>query len=1098
MGVIILGANQPNNIQDTEQERNDINANAVVPFLVIDEAITFNNGEMGGADSADFHQLPPPAGPQPYSPPENDDGRYILNFEPTELPPANLVTADSVDAAWETIAAQYVNDVVTNVNDTWGVIQDLTFKLLHLGLDKISWDHMIADFIAIGWEEVAISLEKYPQRAPELLGILINPKDYWDAKQESVDAASTYGEVRSVSMNQNFGYGTATSIKGSSCPHCGTSYTDLDLADPDLNWINGELVWEMAVNGEDDDGNELPNRFFVFRITEYGVDIVEVTGYKTSHTSHAEGEIVLSHNYFHLESVGVTTHYGLWELDKVGISLDQYYLAKMDIGAQYDMTQSEVLVDFDRSLSLPFEDAWVDGQTVYAHFDEYGDIEGVYLHNYDAEEGYGMTRISGELKLLDDGTEYGTYYFEVESREETQYFESLTDFNSAAGQYSDWRGESFTAVSQLDKELAMRLAHEFTMRRLGLPEAFDPMRTGWVKVTQEEWDNLDYRDFPPEIWGEVRDDGEIPTSYIYTFLDGTELFVYYNPGKMIANRYESRLLIDYPEDVETEWANLNPVFFGIYLDALDKFSLLQVVVMLFEGAENMKEVVATLIYDLEPSKKKISAMQAVLSQRQLTMSTLNRAMRMFQRLVQSQRNMQNTRLYNRAMKEAEEEAKTLGNQFLDYWSGGAANAVANDRNRRFNRKKEAIDTRYQNYQREQFEATYSYIANLDTGNGNEIGEEIEALLEAFYFDTGSLDSASLAIEDAGSSGPPGAFSPVVAGMVDQQEEENPVDTDPNDIVDTSVGGRRMVIDEDKLEPLLEKITGLQNMRKLLYLLTVAKEQLKKRVFETSASQQVSLGEDPTKHLTAVVDDLSALENLLVSRLVSDIQGIVNTHNSAVNSHDMADYYDEMYWNGVIGGAIGGPILGNMFVSIGNMSIEIDEFNSADESNFGELDVRIEDILNDLGNMGAAVRRAIAIANEINGGTPEVSPPLNEASAVNAACESLDNLSNQQWEIVGRVLTTGMINYAGDEMVINGVRINDLRDKLMGMQNLQRLLFMMVQSMNSMKRNVMKISSSKAVWGDDIGVDMLDNLAANVNRMFDFKFSRLKLIVMEHN
>lgn len=309
--------------------------------------------------------------------------------------------------------------------------------------------------------------------------------------------------------------------------------------------------------------------------------------------------------------------------------------------------------------------------------------------------------------------------------------------------------------------------------------------------------------------------------------------------------------------------------------------------------------------------------------------------------------------------------------------------------------------------------------------------------------------------------------------------------------------------------LRDRLVLLQSLRQIWYKLGMAKTKLQQAV--TEGVTGLELGSDAEGLIMGAVNDAAQFEQLLFSTMVNLVISIRDSHNSANYAAKMQDYYHRMWvaghWSALFGPLLGwlGKMIADQWaetfyiwdsldrwerfgaiVSIVFTLMPITNMNEDKKVRFENSDLKIDlDKLEELINKSAEAKSIVG--RQI----------VDSEKALKEVLKRLDFL---QWQAIAGLDDPSIIQR--DENGISGIdaaQANQLRSSLVKLQNIQRVVYLLMRAKMRLKNTlnkVLNIGSSRI--GDPISASEVDQVTETSLLAFELKLSNLKNRVSQNN
>src|SRR3989339_1967957 len=177
-------------VPESIEDRKDINAAAVSPYLKADDHIEFKAEETSVRSSTNLYSEKKPQKliPRIIEGIRNIFGNYIVNEASEENTTEEIGTTTQALTADERTSESSSSAPVSSAEDTESAaadeinrqIEDEEFRLNHGGLSRQEFAQLLADLRAAGMDDVADYLEEHPEYTSEIIDMLADPEGYWD------------------------------------------------------------------------------------------------------------------------------------------------------------------------------------------------------------------------------------------------------------------------------------------------------------------------------------------------------------------------------------------------------------------------------------------------------------------------------------------------------------------------------------------------------------------------------------------------------------------------------------------------------------------------------------------------------------------------------------------------------------------------------------------------------------------------------------------------------------------------------------------------------------------------------------------------------
>jgi len=287
----------------------------------------------------------------------------------------------------------------------------------------------------------------------------------------------------------------------------------------------------------------------------------------------------------------------------------------------------------------------------------------------------------------------------------------------------------------------------------------------------------------------------------------------------------------------------------------------------------------------------------------------------------------------------------------------------------------------------------------------------------------------------------------------------------------NVGGGKWDMNRTLATDSHKEFTALENTRRMFYSVHLAKKKLKEGLTAVIIGREA--GNDTTTLVQSAVDNASKFEQLLFGNIVTQMQTYMGIHNAQVDAQYYADKYYDEYCLSIVSDffLFGATLTYYLF----DWAIELKYYLQNDyESNFEISNINVNQLMDGLNTSRTDTARAILNSNE-------------------AAAQYLNDLENRQWTVIEGLEGSDCVMTGDDDLqVMNEARINQMRENLVSMQNVARLITTVSLTKAKVVELLGKVIRGKGVEGvEAINVDSLD--AVHQTRLMAFEMKKANLI-----
>jgi|GEM_PF-6552742 len=315
-----------------------------------------------------------------------------------------------------------------------------------------------------------------------------------------------------------------------------------------------------------------------------------------------------------------------------------------------------------------------------------------------------------------------------------------------------------------------------------------------------------------------------------------------------------------------------------------------------------------------------------------------------------------------------------------------------------------------------------------------------------------------------------------------------------------IGGGKVDVNRDKLVADQMHMTGLENYRRIFFMIQQAKQELKKIIYESFSGMKSSA--NAKRVLSGMCDALDQYENMAFSALTYQLQNTIAAQNGRVDAYNQKELAWAMY-DSSIGGLPGLMTLfalasgdykealaslspfGGSVPLIGGLTKNISDY-------FALLwwNKTIDDVTNPT---QLNMNRVYQFIADMVGTTEDKIREEFDSVSGDKYSKQLGELERRQWEILGQLNQASAMIYHSDGTVeINEEQINALREQLDSVQNMARIIEMVGDAIERVKRAGIKIMTGIGdVEGGGEGKAALKSSFETVNTAFDLKFAGIK-------
>ncbi|HVN66832.1 MAG TPA: hypothetical protein VMT55_00545, partial [Candidatus Sulfotelmatobacter sp.] len=282
-------------------------------------------------------------------------------------------------------------------------------------------------------------------------------------------------------------------------------------------------------------------------------------------------------------------------------------------------------------------------------------------------------------------------------------------------------------------------------------------------------------------------------------------------------------------DKDTGYVCTKPEFYLILKTMADLYNQLALIFYLVEGKDELRGLVMEIVTDTKREKGKTSAFDAALAKKSSSMATLNYLTYSLQNYVGTHNNQVRQAKLDQAAKDAYHESH--GDGWWDSWEGwvdtfsfGKAGLRDSKEQALYYEKKGQIDAAYDKFEkRSQAECEKALGKDFNYNTGDPFGSAIDQVMSEL-------------------------------GLAD---------------FTVAIGGGKSDIDRTGIVRLRDKLAGLENRRKLMYMLRLGANKLREEVASAAGGREVSAGADGL--INASLQETTQFEQQIFGLLFNQFQ-----------------------------------------------------------------------------------------------------------------------------------------------------------------------------------------------------------------------------------
>ena len=297
-------------------------------------------------------------------------------------------------------------------------------------------------------------------------------------------------------------------------------------------------------------------------------------------------------------------------------------------------------------------------------------------------------------------------------------------------------------------------------------------------------------------------------------------------------------------------------------------------------------------------------------------------------------------------------------------------------------------------------------------------------------------------------------------------------TSNNLLVD--IGGGKVDIDRNKLVADQMRLSGMENYRRLLFTIQLAKKELNKMIIEVFTGAKHS--SNVKRVLTGLCDTLDKVGGMIFSAMTNQLQSTISAQNGRVDAYNQKELAWSMYYSSATLGSI--PLIGGLTKNISDYFALL-HWNETIDDVTSPVQLQLNQVYQYLADMSGMTVDQIRREFSSNEG--------------DKFGKILGDLERREWDLLGRLDKENIIQAHSDGMVeILEKNVNALREELDRVQNMEREILILAEAIQRITKAVIKIMTGVGEIEDGGEVkNALKSGAENRMTAFDLKFAGIK-------
>lgn len=509
-------------------------------------------------------------------------------------------------------------------------------------------------------------------------------------------------------------------------------------------------------------------------------------------------------------------------------------------------------------------------------------------------------------------------------------------------------------------------------------------------------------------------------------------------------------------------------------DLIKMYTLKSLLFMLVSAYNSTKQLVQEATLGVENKEGETDLVEVAQIDKDAAMTKLRYTLHALQKYINSHNNCTRQEKLNDAKQRAYDDARSdAGSIAAAVLTWGASSAMDRKQNELEQRYTAEVEEEYEAFQRRVEEKYEAALDGLNFDGGDPFGSAIDGIMNDLGIDSLMVD--------------------VGGGNIDiNQNQEN-----------------GMTVSNEDGTGIRDQLIAKQNVMKLWYMLKLAVAKLQQSVHETSSGREIKHNADGL--VLSTINDILQFQQTSCSELINKMLGIRDTHNAAVYAREMEDYWHDMWIGSMVSMAF------FMFSEVGGMWIDQhvetwrrwDDLSAAGKAaSIVSTCLLLTPITGDPGGLSIDFYESDLQIDEAK--VEEIMQQLRDARTkmgqdiVNCSVDELalviQELEAMQWKLIASLDGQDMLEIGDEDLwSLNDKGVNQLRTELVALQNLQRLIFMLVRAKTRLSKMVSKLSLGQSVkLTEQLDTNTLTHSMENRLLAFELKLSNLKNRINQHN